>query len=354
MASAAILMALECRAQTSNLKSDEQVVFYPACGWQSNDGKWWHVEIHGCVYELEGRDLALALLRKGLGLGDVEMTMAQRAVFAERVRLFMVDNQRGKQVVIRLGPQAQVLNSTGPNGHFTATLRLSLEEVHELKVSAGGTFEFEAIMPPGDGRQFKGLIRFYPPEGWFVISDIDDTIKITEVNDSSATMRNTFLEPFRPVPGMVELYREWERAKAGFFYVSASPWQLYLPLSEFVRSNGFPDGNFQMKVFRLKDGSMTSILEDPEKYKPGVIEPILKRFPNRRFVLVGDSGERDPEIYAALARKYPQQVARILIRNVTRQNAGAPRYEKTFGGLPRSLWEVFEDPAAAKQIRGLN
>jgi len=153
---------------------------------------------------------------------------------------------------------------------------------------------------------------------------------------------------------MAGLYREWEKAGAGFFYVSASPWQLYLPLAEFVRSNGFPQGAFQMKVFRLKDGSRASILEDPEKYKPGAIEPILKRFPRRRIVLVGDSGERDPEVYAGLARKYPQQIVRILIRNVTRENAEAPRYQKTFRQLPRDLWEVFDDPTAVTHIRGLN
>jgi hypothetical protein len=343
---ALILTTLGGSAQTSNLKSDEQVVFYPTSAWQSTDGKWWHVEIHGCVYEYESRGLALAILRKGLALGDVEMTRAQRAVFAERARLFMVDNQRGKQVVIRLGQQTHVLDRSEANGHFSTMLRLSPEEVSKLEQGTGEHVAFEAVMSPGDTRRFGGLIRFLRPEGWAVISDIDDTIKITEVTDSSATVRNTFLEPFRPVPGMARLYSTWERANAGFFYVSASPWQLYLPLSEFARTNGFPAGCFQMKLFRLKDGSRSHVLEDPEQYKPGVIEAILKRFPNRRFVLVGDSGERDPEIYAAQARRHPRQVARILIRNVTQQNADAPRYRQTFRDLPRDLWEVFEDPAA--------
>jgi hypothetical protein len=337
-----------------DLSSDEQILFYPALAWPSGDGKWYHAEIRGCVYEPEGRGLALALLRKGLGLGDIEMTPAQRAVFAERARLFMVDNERGKQVVIRLGSQTHVLAKSGANGHFTGTLRLSTGEVNELRAAAGGEVEFAAVLPPGDPRQFKGSLCFYRPEGWFVISDIDDTIKITEVTNLGATVRNTFLEPFRPVPGMADLYKKWEQANANFFYVSASPWQLYLPLAEFVRSNGFPAGVFGMKLFRLKDSTITSILEDPEKYKPGGIEPILKRFPKRHFVLVGDSGERDPEIYAQLARRYPQQIARILIRNVTREAADAPRYQQTFRNLPPDLWQIFEEPATVVRVKGLN
>ena len=52
------------------------------------------------------------------------------------------------------------------------------------------------------------------------------------------------------------------------------------------------------------------------QYKTGVIERILADFPRRRFLLVGDSGEQDPEIYGAIARKHPEQVERIFIRNV--------------------------------------
>jgi phosphatidate phosphatase APP1 len=70
----------------------------------------------------------------------------------------------------------------------------------------------------------------------------------------------------------------------------------------------------------------------------------MKRFPSRRFILIGDSGERDPEIYAALARKFPRQVERLHIRGVTGQLADAPRYRKTFDALPAQSWTVFRHP----------
>jgi len=87
------------------------------------------------------------------------------------------------------------------------------------------------------------------------------------------------------------------------------------------------------------------LFEGPEKYKPGVIEPLMKKFPNRRFVFVGDFGERDPEIYGALAREHPQQVAKILIRDVTEEGPEADRFKTAFRELPLSLWKMFREPS---------
>ena len=70
---------------------------------------------------------------------------------------------------------------------------------------------------------------------------------------------------------------------------------------------------------------------------------MLERLPKRKFVLVGDSGEKDPEIYGALARQYPQQVLRIFIRDTTGEAADSPRYARPFEGLPRLKWQIFHD-----------
>jgi phosphatidate phosphatase APP1 len=201
-------------------------------------------------------------------------------------------------------------------------------------------------LPPGDSRQFAGEVILIEDVGLSVISDIDDTIKVTQVRDRRATLRNTFVRPFEPAPGMAELYQNLVRSnRSELHYVSASPWQLYLPLVEFVRTNGFPPGSFALKEFRWKDRSFVSLFADPEKYKPAIIEPLLKRFPNRQFLLIGDSGERDPEIYAALARKYPEQIIGIWIRDVTNEPSSAARYQEIFRTFPRGLWQVFKSPS---------
>jgi len=72
-----------------------------------------------------------------------------------------------------------------------------------------------------------------------------------------------------------------------------------------------------------------------------VIKPILQRYPRRRFVFVGDSGEKDPEVYGALARQYPGQVLHILIRAVDGETPDAARFRTAFEGLPRERWTVF-------------
>ena len=89
---------------------------------------------------------------------------------------------------------------------------------------------------------------------------------------------------------------------------------------------------------------MLSLFADPEKYKPKLIEPLLKKFPQRQFVLVGDSGERDPEIYGALARKFPDQIKHIFIRDVTPQQTGKERYRAAFRNLTADDWTVFREP----------
>ena len=107
----------------------------------------------------------------------------------------------------------------------------------------------------------------------------------------------------------------------------------------------FPEGTFHLKVFRVKDRTFFSLFGSPRTYKLAVIEPVLRQFPERRFVLVGDSGEQDPETYGALARRHPGQIVRILIRDVTGTLSEAPRYQKAFSGVPPPVWTIFHAPA---------
>jgi hypothetical protein len=334
----------QVHAQTSNVKRDQTIVFFPAIAHHARDTNMWEVEIRGCVYEFDRRLLELAALHEALEFKHVEMTPAELETFKDRARLFLVDNKGGRRVCVRIGDKVYPMNKSKANGHFSGTVRLTEEQMSGSRnARSGGRIEFEALT--NDGRVFKGSAELMDDDGISVISDIDDTIKITEVLRRHECLRNTFLEPFKPVPGMAEAYEAWA-GKPGvlFHYVSASPWQLYFPLKEFVQSNGFPHGVFELKTFRLKDRTFMSLFESPEIYKLHTIEPMLKQFPKRHFVLVGDSGERDPEAYAALARRYRAQVSHIFIRNITGEGPDAPRFQKDFAGLPSTQWTVFKDP----------
>ena len=330
----------------SEVKKGEQVVLYPGLGWRTTNG--WEAEAQGCVYEIESRRLTLPLLRRGLGIDEDELSAEERSLFQRRARLFLMDHQGGRTVHLRIAGNIETAGHTGENGRFECRVRIS-DELARSKQFNGNRLPIEAILPPAQSEPQTAEAFLLNPEGLSVISDIDDTIKVTQVSDRNELVRNTFCRPFRPVAGMADLYRGWAATNGtAFHYVSASPWQLYLPLAEFVRSNGFPRGSFHLRNFRVKDGTFLDLFRSPEHYKLTAIEALLERYPHRRFVLVGDSGERDPEVYAELARRHPNQVAGILIRDVTGESTSAPRYVRVFAGLPANRWRVFEQPSQIK------
>eukprot|EP00751_Fragilariopsis_kerguelensis_P032705 CAMPEP_0170959916 /NCGR_PEP_ID=MMETSP0735-20130129/36790_1 /TAXON_ID=186038 /ORGANISM="Fragilariopsis kerguelensis, Strain L26-C5" /LENGTH=102 /DNA_ID=CAMNT_0011374531 /DNA_START=550 /DNA_END=855 /DNA_ORIENTATION=+ len=88
---------------------------------------------------------------------------------------------------------------------------------------------------------------------------------------------------------------------------------------------------------RLINYSRLQLLADPLDYKLGQIEPLLKTYPNRKFIFIGDSGEKDPEVYSELFAKYPSQIEKIWIRNVN--NATAARMD----GVHPDRWQYFDD-----------
>lgn len=321
------------RREHSVIKGDEEVLFFPGYGRRDGAGGW-EVSLRGWVYEPEedsvSRHLLMSLLSQGLGLRPEEI---ETATFRKRAWAFLVDNERRKRVAVRLGGAVHTLEPSAANGHFTGTVRLATEAVP-------GWHDFEAVTADGDDRRFAGQVHLMPDEGISVVSDIDDTVKETEVGDVRTVLANTFLREFRPVSGMADLYSRWNEAGATFHYVSGSPWQLYQPLSEFLAATGFPRGTFHLKEFRLKEPATVKALTKHEESKRRAITALLAAFPRRRFVLVGDSGEQDPEIYARLATEYPQQVARVLIRDVGGRGVAAAR----FGDLPPELWQVFRSP----------
>ena len=105
-----------------------------------------------------------------------------------------------------------------------------------------------------------------------------------------------------------------------------------------------------MKQFRVKDGTFTALFDSPEKYKLAVIEPLLRQFPRRKFILVGDSGERDPEAYGTLARSHPAQIEHIFIRDVTGEKADAARYRAAFRDVSAERWKIFLEPKEIREV----
>jgi len=128
-------------------------------------------------------------------------------------------------------------------GRFTTPIQMPVDPADSAHRTGRGT---RVITVQGTGgtrgkSTIAGAVYLLSPTGLSVISDIDDTIKVSEVGDREALLRNTFLKPYNPLPGMAEVYAGWAtNSGASFQYVTASPWQLYPDLTAFMRSNEFP------------------------------------------------------------------------------------------------------------------
>ncbi len=66
----------------------------------------------------------------------------------------------------------------------------------------------------------------------------------------------------------------------------------------------------------------------------------MGRFPKRRFILIGDSGEKDPEVYREIQRRFPAQVQEIMIRDVTNALANDPARLEGMTVIPASIADV--------------
>lgn len=340
----------------SEIGSAQTIVFFPGFLKRDRRGDAWIGEIRGWIFEAKAdhrsRKMALRLLQKILGLRNDTLKADENGIFQERAGRFLADNKRGRRVLIRLGGRTFVSRRSAANGHFTIRIGLTHADAERLRTGApaGATpIPFQAVRTDGSSRGFVGIAHWIEDEGVSVVSDIDDTIKISQVQDHAALLRNTFLKPLEAVDGMAELYQRWRREwGAQFHYLSASPWQLYPALAEFIHGNGFPSGIFHLRRFRWKDASLLAVLAPPGAHKRAEIRSLLRQFRQRRFVLVGDSGQRDPEIYAGLARQYPARIIRILIRDVGGKRESV-RWNQRFKNVPSSRWRVFREPSEISQ-----
>ncbi|WCO02117.1 App1 family protein [Psychroserpens ponticola] len=155
-----------------------------------------------------------------------------------------------------------------------------------------------------------------------IISDIDDTILHTGVV-STLKWRVLINSIFKsatsriPLEGAAEFYQKLHRGYSGenanpIFYVSHSPWNLYRYLDFFLKQNNFPKGPILLRSF--KDIFKKTSGDQPQKHIE--IINILKTYPKLKFILIGDAGECDADIYLDVANNYPTQVMAIYLRSV--------------------------------------
>jgi len=329
----------------SNISTDESVTFFRTAAWLDETQQEWHVPVHGWIYEPQDsavrKAFFTALLESQFNLAPDDETEGN---YTRRLNLLIADNERGKQIVVDVAGQTYELPPSAANGHFETTLVIPAADL-EVHVR-DGILTVTAVTRPKEDRSFTGEVLLVQPGGLSIISDIDDTVKISNVTDKRSLLEYTFLRDFTAAPGMADLYKEWQRDGLSLHFVSSSPWQLYSPLVEFLDADGFPPAALNLKAVRFRDETLFDLFKKGTETKPAAIETILNTYPDRKFVLVGDSGEQDPEVYAGLILKYPDRILAIYIRNVTGESADNDRFESVFRDVEKSRWQLFDHPRA--------
>lgn len=176
-----------------------------------------------------------------------------------------------------------------------------------------------------------------------VISDIDDTIMFTGVFNKAMMMWRLFMQGAESrvaFPGVAALYRALYRGPGGnegnaLIYVSRAPWSLYGTLESFFRLHDIPVG----PILFLREWGLS--LQHPlprraKEHKAGLIRHILEVYDDLPFVLIGDSGQADPEIYADLVEEHPGRVEAVYIRHVHR----APERDRAIETLSQKVAEA--------------
>lgn len=168
-------------------------------------------------------------------------------------------------------------------------------------------------------------------QGLSVISDVDDTLIATYVTSKRKLLKTFLFKRFDQIhvfPGALEFVKQVLASPGGdgggtLHYVTGSPALIYDRLFHLFRLRQFPLGSLSMKYLRGKEAAG---LADHLGYKTRLIVELLQRYPKRKFLLLGDSGEKDPEIYAGVRKRFPHRIAAIFIHHVRKTPISSPRF----------------------------
>lgn len=158
-----------------------------------------------------------------------------------------------------------------------------------------------------------------------VISDVDDTIMVTQAPSVwKAAYNLLLLNPKKraPVPGMNVLFNRLADVlpDAPFFYLSTSPWNVESSIRHFIADHGYPEGPL---LLRDLDPRPKTFIPSGVQHKLEFAEQLMADFPDMKFVLIGDDGQKDPTTYATIAKRYPGRVIAIGIRQLSPRESSA-------------------------------
>jgi phosphatidate phosphatase APP1 len=239
------------------------------------------------------------------------------------------------RVRVEVGARSQVVDADR-EGYVDTVL-------DELALGPGQhTATITPLEPPGEAA--RGTVHVPDPAAdLVVVSDIDDTIIDSGIaHGLRATVATALLrDPTSRVPlaGAAEFYRALARGTNGperpFVYLSTSPWNLVRFLQNFLEQHRFPAGPLLLTDWGPGAGGLLRI--STQQHKLTALRQLAEVLPRLRFVLVGDSGQQDADIYTSFALEHPGRVAAVYIR---RAAGDSPLREQRLEQSARTLAEA--------------
>ncbi|WP_182113903.1 MULTISPECIES: App1 family protein [unclassified Actinotalea] len=152
-----------------------------------------------------------------------------------------------------------------------------------------------------------------------LVSDIDDTVMVTALPRPMLAAYNSMVlheNARRVVPGMSAFYRRWGAANPGAptFYLSTGAWNVAPAIRRFLERHGYPSGPLLLTDWGPTN---TGWFRSGQHHKRETLRRLMTEFPHIRWVLVGDDGQHDPQIYGDIAAEHPDRVELIAIRQLT-------------------------------------
>ncbi|MBS0010490.1 MAG: DUF2183 domain-containing protein [Bacteroidales bacterium] len=232
----------------------------------------------------------------------------------------------------------------------------------EGEISDNISFSLIDRLDDGEEQVRAGCKAFIvsPEPDYIIVSDIDDTVLVSH---STKTLKKLRLMMSKnaltrsPFEGVAAFYRALNKPQEGverpIFYVSGSEWNLYDLLVDFFKDKKIPAGPLLLSDVSL---SLFSIFRSGKKYNDKVerIKDLFEHYYLHNFILIGDSGQKDPGIYLKMAEMYPSRVKAIYIRYIGKKKhkGRLARQVEEARGLGTEMIIVDTSTGAARHAAG--
>lgn len=308
------------------------------------------------------------LYLRGRALEDESIDLSKKGFFSllrNTWKRFETDEVRHETLKIQL-PNDQVLYSdTNSEGYYLVD-----EQTNDLtdSINEEGWLNYEIAYDVFKDKLINLENRFpgemlIPSESskFGVISDIDDTLLETGVVSKlkwKVLVNSLFkhAENRMAFAGAATIYSKLHQGISGeeanpIFYVSNSPWNLYRYLEYFLKHNNFPKGPILLRDFRTP---FDKTKKRKVSHKEHEIKNIIKTYPKMEFVLIGDAGEHDIDIYLDIVKHFPNRIKAIYIRTVNHKKRmlRIQRLIKDYTNVPVLLFQESKEVLVhAKQLK---